>query len=203
MSYEAGLRKTCQMHIFLCMFSFAKALKSRISGAFPWQTKAGAVLVTCVVLAGCASTNDQLVLDPIGPAPGSTPAPGTQGELAVFTAFDPLPDLNRSPYRRRFTDYRIFSADGEHLVQVVNNNRETLLNSPPVINLSSGVYRVRARANGYGTITVPVVIQPGQLTTVHLEGSVWWPRSSTIFTSNPVRLPKGEIAGWRAQNSSQ
>ena len=184
------------------MFSFAKASK-RIPGYCRGLKETGFLAMICSVLAGCATTNNQFVLDPIGPAPSASPASGTRGELVVFTAFDPLPDLNRSPYRRRFTDYRIFSADGVHLVQVVNNNRETLLNSPPVIELAAGSYRVMARANGYGTMTVPVVIQPGRVTTVHLEGSVWWPRSSTIFASNPVRLPKGEIAGWRAENSAQ
>jgi hypothetical protein len=118
--------------------------------------------------------------------------------LVVYSAFDPTPDLNRSPYRRRFTDYQIFSADGQQLIQLVNNNRETLVNTPPAVELATGSYRVVARANGYGPVTVPVVVKPGQVTTVHLEGSVWWPRSSPIFESNPVRLPKGEIVGWRA-----
>ena len=110
--------------------------------------------------------------------------------------------MNRTPYRRRYTDYRIFNADGKDLVQVVENNHDTLLNSPPPVALPPGSYRVVARANGYGSVTVPVVIKPAQLTTVHLEGSVWWPRGSPIFNSDPVRLPKGEIAGWRAASDS-
>ncbi len=62
----------------------------------------------------------------------------------------------------------------------------------------AGTYRVLARANGYGLAPVPVAIRPGQVTTLHLEGSVWWPVKSPIFNSNPVRLPGGEIIGWRA-----
>ena len=156
----------------------------------------------CVVVAGCASRKGPLVLDPIGPGPHSALTDGGHGSLVVYSAFDPTPDLNRTPYRHRYTDYQILSADGKQVLQVVENNRETLLNSPPPVQLAPGSYRVVARANGYGSVTVPVVIKPAQVTAVHLEGSVWWPRSSPIFGSDPVRLPKGEIAGWRATGDS-
>lgn len=187
------------MNIFATMRGFITPQASQDSACTRWLCKASAVAIVAVALTGCTSPKGPLVLDPIGPAPHPGSTDGAHGSLVVFSAFDPIPDLNRSPYRRRFTDYQIFSADGEHLVRIVHNNRETLLNSPAPVELSPGSYRVLARANGYGPITVPVVIQAGQLTTVHLEGSVWWPRSSTIFESNPVRLPKGEIAGWRAE----
>jgi hypothetical protein len=169
----------------------------------PASQKAGFLVLALAALVGCASPKGSLVLDPIGPGPHSGSTNGAQGSLVVFSAFDPTPDLNRSPYRRRYTDYQVLSADGNHVVQVVQNNRETLLNSPPAVALPAGSYRVVARANGYGTVTAPVVIRSGQTTTVHLEGSVWWPRSSPIFASNPVRLPKGEIAGWRADAGGQ
>lgn len=157
-----------------------------------------ALVMIPTLFLGCTSTKGPLVLDPIGPAPHAPLADGLKGSLVVYSAFEAAPDLNRSPYRNRYTDYRVLSADGEHLIQVVTNNRETLLNSPPAVELPAGSYRIFARANGYGPIIVPIVIEPTQVTTVHLEGSVWWPRSSQIFASNPVRLPKGEIAGWRA-----
>jgi hypothetical protein len=164
---------------------------------------AGLLALTLASVMGCASPKSTLVLDPIGPGPHSGATNGAQGSLVVYSAFDPTPDLNRSPYRRRYTDYQVLSGEGNRVVQVVQNNRETLLNSPPPVALSAGSYRVVARANGYGTITAPVIIRAGQTTTVHLEGSVWWPRSSPIFASNPVRLPKGEIAGWRADADGQ
>jgi hypothetical protein len=163
----------------------------------------GLLALSLAAVVGCASPKKQLVLDPIGPGPHSGATNGAQGSLVVYSAFDPTADLNRSPYRRRYTDYQVLSADGNRLIQAVQNNRETLLNSPPLVALPAGSYRVVARANGYGTITAPVVIKAGQTTTVHLEGSVWWPRSSPIFASNPVRLPKGEIAGWRAEADGQ
>ena len=190
--------KDCAMSTFNLELHRIEISNERISKMGLGGSKATVLLLTFFVFVGCASPKAPLVLDPIGPAPHSGSAQVGQGALVVFSAFDPTPDWNHGPYRRRYTDYEIFSANGEHLIQAVPNNRETLLNSPPIVELASGAYHVRARANGYGQITVPVVIQAGQVTTVHLEGSVWWPRNSPIFASNPVRLPKGEIAGWRA-----
>ncbi len=180
------------------MQGFLKLAGHPMPACIACVTAACAAGLISSLLVGCASTKP-VVLDAIGPAPSATESQGTHGSLVVFSAFDPTADLNRSPYRRRYTDYQVRSAEGEHLIQLVNNNRETLLNSPPAVELPVGSYRVVARANGYGPVTVPVVIKAGQITTVHLEGSVWWPRSSPIFQSDPVRLPKGEIVGWRAE----
>jgi hypothetical protein len=68
-----------------------------------------------------------------------------------------------------------------------------------------GAYLVAARANGYGKVIVPVVIRANQVTRVHLEGSPAWPNGRELAKSNPVLLPGGEIAGWRAStgNSSR
>jgi hypothetical protein len=159
---------------------------------------AGAFLFVPTLLSGCAFHQRELVLDPVGPPPSAASATASQGSLLVFSAFDPTPDLNRSPYRRQYTDYKILSADGKQLVARVCNDNGLLLEGPRKVDLPAGTYRVLARANGYGTATVPVVIRSGQTTTLHLEGSVWWPKSTGIFQANPVRLPGGEIAGWRA-----
>jgi len=121
----------------------------------------------------------------------------------VFSAFDTAGDLNRSLYRRQHSDYRILSADGNRLLKTVHNDSGMMAEGPIKVELPCGDYQIVARANGYGTITVPVVLAPGHLTTVHLEGSVWWPRSSPIFQSDPVRLPSGEIVGWRASAPTQ
>ena len=196
---EQGLRTRCLGNILAPMKGHSEPSVPRLG---PGTSRPGAMAACALLLAmvaGCASPKPGLVLDPIGPGPAQASAEQAMGSLVVFSAFDPFPDLNRTPYRRRFTDYQIFSTDGERLIRSVHNNRETLVNNPPPVELPSGSYRVVARANGYGLVTIPVVIQAGQRTTVHLEGSVWWPRSSPIFDSDPVRLPKGEIAGWRAE----
>lgn len=65
-----------------------------------------------------------------------------------------------------------------------------------------GACCVVARANGYGVVTAPVSIRADQVTTVHLEGGSSWQNPSQLSQSNPVRLPDGAIAGWRASLDS-
>jgi hypothetical protein len=147
-------------------------------------------------LAGCASSHPELVLRPVGPPPGGTASPGRPGQLQVFSALDTSANFNTTPYRQRYTDYEVYSAEGKERVRDVRNDTGKLLDGAAAVSLPPGNYKVIARANGYGKVTVPVLIQADQTTIVHLEGSHWWPRSSAIFDSNPVRLPNGQIVGW-------
>ena len=156
------------------------------------------ILAVTALLSGCASHRPPLVLDPVGPPPVSLAAAGSSGTLKVFSAFDQCADFNGPPYRREYSDYEIYSADGKWL-QTVRNNRGTLVEAPKRVELPVGSYRVVARANGYGEVIVPVAIRANQLTTVHLEGSPSWPNRNDLAASKPVRLPDGEIAGWRAR----
>ena len=160
---------------------------------------AGVGVLAVGLLAGCAGTRHALALGAIGPAPAITSGEGAEGSLQVFSAFDPTPDLQRTPYRRRHTAYRILAGKDHHLVREVANDNGTSAGGPQRVDLPVGEYTVIARANSYGTVTVPVIIRPRQLTTVHLEGGVWWPKGLAIEDSDPVRLPGGEIAGWRAE----
>ena len=155
------------------------------------------VLAAVALLAGCASRGSALVLAPIGPAPSTSAAADSTGTLEVFSAFEQGADFNSQLYRRRYTDYRVLSSDGKP-PQTVRNDDGTLTGAPKCVQLPAGTYRVVARANGYGEVTVPVVIRADQITTVHLEGSPTWPHPRRLAGSDPVRLPDGEIAGWRA-----
>lgn len=160
----------------------------------PEGTALLSLLLFCIC--GCVHSPSGLVLNPVGPPPGDTPETGTLGGLLVYSAFDPAADFNSSPYRHRYTDYKIYNTDGTQLVRKVRNDSGKLVEGPVRVELAAGSYRVVARANGYGTVTVPVVLKVGQTTLVHLEGSHWWPRDSAIFDANPVRLPGGQIVGW-------
>jgi hypothetical protein len=144
----------------------------------------------------CAFHQPGLVLEPIGPSPGQSVGTASTGSLRVFSAFDPAPDFNNLPYRRRCSSYTILTKDGHVIKEVANRN--TQRESVETVELPPGEYRVLARANGYGLITVPAIIQSAQVTTVHLEGSFSWPEQAALVQSNPVRLPHGEVAGWRA-----
>jgi hypothetical protein len=155
------------------------------------------LLVAGGFLTSCASYRGGLVLDPIGPPPLRMVVTGTEGRLQVFSAFDANADFGSNPYRRRYSDYKVFDSDGNFL-RTVRNDEGPLLGAPVELTLPVGSYRVVARANGYGWATVPVIIRPKQLTAVHLEGGVSWSNRSALAESNPVCLPHGEIAGWRA-----
>ena len=149
---------------------------------------------------GCASHGPGLVLDPVGPPPGASVGAGSTGILMVYSAYEQGAYFNSPYYRRQFTDYKILSTEGE-LVQSVHNDTGTLVEAPKRVQLPVGIYRVVARANGYGKAIIPVAIRANLVTKVHLEGNPAWPDGREIAKSNPVRLPHGEIAGWRASTA--
>jgi hypothetical protein len=157
-------------------------------------------LIAAALAAGCVSQQQRLVLDPIGPPDPQSAGAGSNGTLMVFSAFDPHADFNDLPYLRHYTDYKITCQNGK-FVQTVHNASGTLLEGPKRVLLPVGAYSVVARANGYGVVTVPVIIRADQVTTVHLEGGSSWQNSSQLGQSNPVRLPDGGIAGWRAPSA--
>jgi hypothetical protein len=150
-----------------------------------------------IFFSGCASHGPGLVLDPVGPPPGASAGTGSTGMLMVYSAYEQGAEFNSPYYRRQFTDYEILSTEGK-LLQSVHNDSGTLVEAPKRVPLPVGNYRIVARANSYREVIVPVVIVAHQVTTVHLEGSPAWPNRRELAKSNPVRLPDGEIAGWRA-----
>ena len=151
-----------------------------------------------IVLAGCAESPNRVVLDPVGPEPGTTPKPNAaNGTLTVYSAYQASADFNsRDPHRREYSDYRILRPDGT-LEREVHNTSGSILQRPQQVTLPAGNYRVAAWANGYGLVTVPVVIAGGQDTFVHLEGGFRWPNQDLFNQTNSVRLPDGEVVGWR------
>jgi hypothetical protein len=153
-------------------------------------------LLAVLPLAGCASNGPGLVLAPVGP-PSSHSAAGSASALVVFSAYDQGAHFNDLPSRRVHSDYRILATDGK-LLQTVHNDDGTAVGSPKEVFLPAGRYQVVARANGYGAVTVPVVIGTHQTTTVHLEGGNPWGSKAPSEPANTVRLPDGEIVGWRA-----
>lgn len=149
-------------------------------------------------LAGCAMSPHAVVLDTVGPAPATAPNPAdAKGLLTVYSAYQATADFNnRDPYRREYSDYRILRPDGS-LEQRVHNNSGSILQRPAQVSLPAGNYRVVAEANGYAEVTVPVVVAGGRETVVHLEGGFHWPNQRAFNETNSVRLPDGEVVGWR------
>jgi len=138
----------------------------------------GPLLAAVLMTSGCASPKGGLVLAPVGP-PSLPPAVDSSlGSLVVFSALDSQPHFNGFPYRHYYTDYKILSDDGK-LAQKVRNDNGTSWEGPAEVQLPPGKYRVVARANGYGTVTVPVTVAAKQTTTVHLEGGTPIEREKT------------------------
>ena len=157
------------------------------------------VLVTVLCLAGCATYRQNLVLEPVGPPSAPTSAAGSAGSLVVFSAFEA--GGTGDPERARHTSYKLFTDDGK-LLQAVRNNSGTAVDDPTLVELVPGTYRVVARANGHGLVTVPVVVAANRVTTVHLEGGGPAPDLVTLTAANAVRLPDGQRVGWRAASTN-
>lgn len=151
----------------------------------------GAAIVA--MLAGCSTT--PVVLDPVGPPPPGATSSLRESYLKVYSATETHPDgeINYFPH----TSYHVFTPDGKQFKWVENHigmNDE----SPTVVKLPAGNYKVLAEADGFGRVTVPVVIKRGKLTEVNLET---WGRKKTPVTNEAavVRLPNGCVVGWRAE----
>jgi hypothetical protein len=160
-------------------------------------------LALCAVLlslqlSGCATNKQAQVLDRVGPA-STEPGAGKDGSLLVFSAPDTSAHFNTVPYRPIYSDYAILTEDGKLVQNVIN--RDARRNSPNPVSLPASKYRVVARANGYGNLTVPVLIVAGRLTTVHLDGPGSWAGSDSVERSNLVCLTDGQIVGYRANTT--
>ncbi|HEY4415273.1 MAG TPA: hypothetical protein VGO57_06240 [Verrucomicrobiae bacterium] len=156
------------------------------------------LLFAGVILTGCATGQRDLTLDPIGPAASQPSVASADGMLTVFSGFKVNANFNNpDPNRREYSNYKVYGNDGT-LLQLVQNNSNGAPNSPATVSLAPGKYRIVARANGYGIVTVPVTIVAGKPTVIHLEGGYAWPNESAFNQMNAVRLPDGAIAGWRS-----
>ncbi len=140
---------------------------------------------------------DGLVLGAVGPVPSAVAtANANAGTLVAYSAYDVTADFNsRDPNRPVYSDYRIYSNRGK-LLRKVHNDSGTIFQDPRRVTLPAGSYRVLARANGYGYVTVPVTIEADRTTILRLTGN--WSASYQFNQTNAVRLPDGQIVGYRA-----
>jgi hypothetical protein len=152
-------------------------------------------------LSGCVIDKHGPVLATVGPQDQSAFVNSTNGALVVYSAYDVNASFNnRDSSEPVYSDYDIFSSNGNPLPRV-HNNSGTLLQDPLAVELTPGKYNVLAFANGYvKKMLVPVIIEAGRTTIVHLEGGGFWPDESAFNQTNAVRLPDGVIVGWKASN---
>lgn len=178
--------------------SFQLCVRTWSKAAIPL---AGAL--TAFVLAGCGSTSGLVVLPPVGPdamAHTTTPPdPQHLGILRVYSARGPADkDVNfqeffanddfggnRFPREPAHTDYTIFTEDGQVFARV-HNARNPSDPQPTAETLPAGTYKIEAQAKdadpGNIAVLVPVTIQAGRVTQVHLDGD--W-----RYRARPLRSP--------------
>ncbi len=121
----------------------------------------------------------------------------------VYSAYDVHAGyLNRDPRNPVHSDYKILAADGK-LLRTVHNDSGTIFQDPARVDLPAGQYQVVARANGYGNVTVPVVIEAHRTTMLHLDGDAAWTPGAAFNQNNAVRLPDGQIVGWKTPERTE
>lgn len=145
--------------------------------------------LTSLVLVGCASK--PVVVSPIGPNPNRTETQTADGQLEVLSALVGRTEGdNPSWYQHR--DYAIYNEKGV-VVKRVHNTVGYYETAPHVISLPPGKYIVKAEAKDYPNVTVPVIIDQGRLTRVHLDDA-WLTPAVNVTTF--VKLPTGSPVGW-------
>ena len=148
----------------------------------------GAAIISLLV-AGCASK--PVVLPPVGPAPPSQTYDPPKGYLRVFSDTEKH-EIGENLYYYTHKSYLIYTPSGRQLKYVANHVGDTD-ESPTLVTIPAGRYNVLADSSSYGRVTVPVIIEAGKTTVVHLD-SAW--RSSGSHGANLERLPNGEPVGW-------
>jgi len=155
----------------------------------------GALLLT---MTGCMSERNHLVLDSVGPANADDPPGSTDGFLTVYSAYDAGAHFYDRTYDgKEYSDYSIFDKNGK-LLRKVHNSTDTAIEAPATVTLPPGQYKVIARANGYGDVTVPITIGKSQQTVLHLEGGETASELAGADPNNEVRLPDGQVVGLKS-----
>jgi hypothetical protein len=151
-----------------------------------------------IALAGCVSA--PLALAPVGPNPAGRVNASAEGQLEVFSKLQSHRDGNEydpNPAWYQHTDYTIYDMQGDRVRHVFNSVGH-YEEAPSVTSLSPGEYVVVARAQGYLRVEVPVVIEAGRATRVHLDAH--WQVPAGTPRAEVVQMPNGYQVGWRAEH---
>ena len=157
-----------------------------------------AVVCLLTLAGGGCATSQPLVLAPVGPTINKTKlaASSPVGWLTVYSAFEtvPAPADYENPHH---SDYRLLADDGS-VIKTVRNRSGGFGDEPVKLELPEGTFRVVAEANGYGNVTVPVVVVRNKTTVVHLEGGAPHLKGNGSDLADFVTLPDGQIVGMKA-----
>lgn len=134
---------------------------------------------------------------PLGPRPDALPHRDYLGTLVVYSATEARPD-GKDTYYYPHTSYEVF-RDGQPFKHI-DNGRTLAVETPDRVALPKGDYTVVAQSETAGTVKLPVTIQTGRTTVIHLEeGQDWRPDVATADRAKLVRLPNGQPIGYQAR----
>jgi hypothetical protein len=154
------------------------------------------VTLSIPLLAGCAIT--PVALDPVGPAPDNTQqsayVPAGLGWLRLYTATRTVPEGDATYYYPH-SGYKIYAESGK-LLEFVPNHIDGMDESATLLKIPAGKYKVLARSEPYNVVIVPVVIQAGKTTEVHLGAH--WNAPLNAPTNEIVYFPDGRPVGWKS-----
>jgi major membrane immunogen (membrane-anchored lipoprotein) len=155
------------------------------------------VSVAAVLVASCASAPPTMVHEIVGPIPGVANEE-QKGFLTVYSrTVLTTPPPRDAPSVLSYTDYEIDAANGTLFEQVANGDEE-----PTRVTLPKGTYTVVADSDTSGTVNVPVAIEAGKITVVHLEREKDWKEASArVRSADLVQLPNGQPIGFRARHA--
>jgi len=159
------------------------------------QTLCYSIVGATIFLSACVSTCQMTALQPVGPAPFERARNSPEGTLLVYSAFDQGSTSDPDAYPHDF-GYRIYFEDGNQL-KYVNNWVATFSEEPAIVSLAPGRYKVVATAVRVGTVRVPVVVEAGKTTALHLDGNEF-PKGRHTASSDLVHLSNGFAVGWAA-----
>jgi hypothetical protein len=161
------------------------------------NTKAIAFTRAAIVLiqVGCASRSVTTATG--GPGPISPAAPVPKSRLQVFSDTE-THQSGDNTYYQLHTGYNIYDSTSKQ-VKYVSNHIGDMDECPSIVTITAGNYKVAARSLSYGRVIVPVVIQEGRTTVIHLDRD-WKPAPET-YSNQLVRLPNGEAVGWNNSNN--
>jgi hypothetical protein len=155
------------------------------------------IFILCLglfALAGCATQKGQLVVGTVGPQNPRGSTSGGFGQLQVFT--QTVQNNDGGVVYPIHTTYWIYTTNGFKVKAVLNHVGPNDM-SPMVVVIPAGTYNVIARADRYGIITVPTVIEGNRMTQIYLD-STGFPG---VLGENPAKLvylPGGPAIGYRA-----
>ena len=152
-------------------------------------------VATAALVASCASAPPTIVHETVGPGP-TVVNQQHNGFLKVYSATEWMAE-DDLPSLLKYTNYQIDAADGTTFKEVANDDQE-----PARVILPKGTYTVVAWSDTSGKVSVPVAIETGKTTVVHLEREKDWKEAPPgIDSADLVRLPNGQPIGFRARHA--